>query len=113
MQTHIATGAQTYRASTAGPAGCRARLAMITTFLQRLPLPLLQLLFRVAIAAVFLKGGLTKIANWMLTVQLFADGWDRAARDAISPRDVCTLPLLSFSEVVGRRVVHGTLGRRA
>src|SRR5215475_15702654 len=73
MQTHSATGAQTYRASTAVPAGCHARLAVITTFLQRLPLPLLHLLFRLAIAAVFLKGGLTKTANWMLTVQLFAD----------------------------------------
>jgi putative oxidoreductase len=73
MHTHIASPAQTHRASTAVPAGFRARLAVVTAFLQRLPLPLLQLLFRLAIAAVFLKGGLTKTANWMLTVQLFAD----------------------------------------
>ena len=73
MQTPIATTAQTHRASTAVPAGFRARLAVVTAFLQRLPLPLIQLLFRLAIAAVFLKGGLTKTANWMLTVQLFAD----------------------------------------
>ena len=73
MHTHIASTAQTHRASTSVPAGFRARLAMVTGFLQRLPLPLIQLLFRLAIAAVFLKGGLTKTANWMLTVQLFAD----------------------------------------
>ena len=73
MHTHIASTAQTHSASTAVPAGFRARLAVVTAFLQRLPLPLLQLLFRLAIAAVFLKGGLTKTANWMLTVQLFAD----------------------------------------
>jgi putative oxidoreductase len=73
MHTHIASPAQTHRASTAVPAGFRTRLAVVTAFLQRLPLPLLQLLFRLAIAAVFLKGGLTKTANWMLTVQLFAD----------------------------------------
>ena len=73
MQTHIASPAQTHRASTAVPVGFRARLAVVTAFLQRLPLPLLQILFRLAIAAVFLKGGLTKTANWMLTVQLFAD----------------------------------------
>jgi putative oxidoreductase len=73
MHTHIASTAQTHSASTAVPAGFRARLAMVTGFLQRLPLPLIQLLFRLAIAAVFLKGGLTKTANWMLTVQLFAD----------------------------------------
>jgi putative oxidoreductase len=73
MHTHIASTAHTHSASTAVPAGFRARLATVTAFLQRLPLPLMQLLFRLAIAAVFLKGGLTKTANWMLTVQLFAD----------------------------------------
>jgi putative oxidoreductase len=73
MHTPIAPTAQTYRTSTAGPVGFRARLATVTAFLQRLPLPLIQLLFRLALAAVFLKGGLAKTANWMLTVQLFAD----------------------------------------
>jgi hypothetical protein len=57
MHAHIASPAQTHRASTAVPVGFRARLAVVTAFLQRLPLPLLQLLFRLAIAAVFLKGG--------------------------------------------------------
>ena len=60
-------------APTTESTGCRRQLAVGTAFLQRLPLPLLQLLFRLAIASVFLKGGLTKTANWMLTVQLFAD----------------------------------------
>ena len=58
MHTHIAPTAQTHRTSTAVPVGFRARLATVTAFLQRLPLPLIQLLFRLAIAAVFLKGGL-------------------------------------------------------
>jgi hypothetical protein len=44
-------------------AGFRTPLGTVTDFLQRLPLPLLQLLFRFALAAVFLKGGLTKTAN--------------------------------------------------
>jgi uncharacterized membrane protein YphA (DoxX/SURF4 family) len=43
MHTHIASPAQTHRASTAVPAGFRTRLATVTAFLQRLPLPLLQL----------------------------------------------------------------------
>src|SRR5262245_54711032 len=73
MHTHIASPVPTYRTSTTVPTGFRARLVAVTDFLQRLPLPLIQLLFRLAIAAVFLKGGLTKTANWMLTVQLFAD----------------------------------------
>ena len=60
-------------APTAESTGFRIRLAVVMTFLQRLPLPLIQLLFRLAIASVFLKGGLNKTANWMLTVQLFAD----------------------------------------
>ena len=58
---------------TATSSGFRAQLVAVIEFLHRLPLPLIQLLFRLAIAAVFLKGGLTKTANWMLTVQLFAD----------------------------------------
>src|SRR6266849_10386149 len=65
MRTHIG--------HIATSSGFRAQLGTVTEFLHRLPLPLLQLLFRLAIAAVFLKGGLTKTANWMLTVQLFAD----------------------------------------
>jgi len=73
MHAHIASTAHTHSTSPAVPAGFRARLAIVTGVLQRLPLPLIQLLFRLAIAAVFLKGGLTKTANWMLTVQLFAD----------------------------------------
>lgn len=73
MHAHIASSASTHRASTVVPEGFRTRLVAVTAFLQRLPLPLMQLLFRLAIAAVFLKGGLTKTANWTLTVQLFAD----------------------------------------
>ena len=57
MQTHIATGAHTYRASTAVPAGFRARLAVLTTCLQRVPLPLLQLLFRLAYVSHIPGGG--------------------------------------------------------
>jgi len=73
MRPSIASTAQTTIVPNAIPVSFRTRLAAVTAFLQRLPLPLIQLLFRLAIAAVFLKGGLTKTANWMLTVQLFAD----------------------------------------
>jgi putative oxidoreductase len=49
-------------------------LAMrILNELGRFPLPVLQLMFRVAVAAVFFKSGLTKIASWELTLQLFQD----------------------------------------
>jgi putative oxidoreductase len=54
-------------------AGLRPLAARILNELGRFPLPLLQLMFRVAVAAVFFKSGLTKIASWELTLQLFQD----------------------------------------
>ena len=51
----------------------RGVIARIVDVLGRFPLPLLQLLFRLAVASVFMKAGLNKIASWDLTVQLFAD----------------------------------------
>lgn len=41
--------------------------------LEHLPLSIAQLLARAAVAAVFWRSGQTKIANWDLTVQLFAN----------------------------------------
>ncbi len=46
---------------------------MILERLGRFPLSICQLLFRLAIAGVFLRAGLTKIAGWETTVQLFTD----------------------------------------
>jgi putative oxidoreductase len=51
----------------------RGAIARIVDVLGRFPLPLVQLLFRLAVASVFVKAGLNKIASWELTVQLFAD----------------------------------------
>lgn len=51
----------------------RSRIARITDTLARFPLAIVQLLFRLAIASVFLKAGLNKLASWELTVQLFQD----------------------------------------
>jgi putative oxidoreductase len=52
----------------AGPdAGVRTRLAAITAWLGRFPLAIHQLLFRMAIAGVFLKAGLNKVASWETT----------------------------------------------
>jgi len=64
----------TTQAMTTMPAsGVRAAMARAFDVLGRFPLPLLQLIFRLAVASVFLKAGLNKIASWELTVQLFAD----------------------------------------
>jgi putative oxidoreductase len=57
-----------------GPSsGLRMRLAAWLEILGRFPLSMLQLLFRIAIAAVFLKAGVNKAMSWELTIQLFAD----------------------------------------
>src|SRR3989440_7538596 len=64
----------TTRAMTTMPmSGVRGTIARALDMLGRFPLPLLQLMFRLAVASVFLKAGLNKIASWELTVQLFAD----------------------------------------
>jgi len=53
--------------------GLRARLAASLSLVERVPLAVLQLLFRGAIAGVFLRAGLQKIGSWESTVQLFQD----------------------------------------
>jgi putative oxidoreductase len=53
--------------------GLRLRLADLFSLLGRVPLSIHQLLFRLAIAGVFLRAGLTKIGSWESTVALFAD----------------------------------------
>ena len=51
----------------------RRRLPALFDRLARVPLGIHQLLFRLAIAGVFLRAGLTKIASWESTVALFAE----------------------------------------
>jgi putative oxidoreductase len=51
----------------------RELFAAATDRLGRFPLALLQLMARVAVAAVFWNSGQTKIANWDITVALFAE----------------------------------------
>jgi putative oxidoreductase len=53
--------------------GVRARIARVVELAGRFPLSVLQLLSRFAVASVFLKAGLLKVASWEQTVQLFQD----------------------------------------
>jgi len=53
--------------------GLRLRWADLVALVGCVPLSLHQLLFRIAIAGVFLRAGLTKISSWESTVALFAD----------------------------------------
>ena len=56
--------------------GSSTSLARVRELLGQFPLPLLQLMFRLAVASVFIKAGLTKIASWETTVQLFANEYN-------------------------------------
>jgi putative oxidoreductase len=49
------------------------RIHQAIALLHRFPPSILQLMFRVAIAAVFWSSGLTKIASWDTTIALFRD----------------------------------------
>ena len=51
----------------------RSRIARLFDVLGRVPLSLHQLVFRLAIAGVFLRAGLTKISSWESTVALFRE----------------------------------------
>ncbi|MGE3539120.1 MAG: DoxX family membrane protein [Candidatus Tectimicrobiota bacterium] len=81
--------------------GIRAQWSRVIVLLGRLPLPLLQLLFRLALAAVFLKAGFAKLSGWEFTIQLFADEYkvpilppDLAAMLAVSVELGCSSLLL-------------------
>jgi putative oxidoreductase len=64
---------QTTMTTTMTVSGSRSRISGGLAHLGRFPLAIVQVLFRLAIASVFLKAGASKLASWELTVQLFAD----------------------------------------
>ena len=65
---------ETAMTTTHAPAsGLRLHLTDLFALLGRVPLSIHQLLFRLAIAGVFLRAGLIKIGSWESTVALFAD----------------------------------------
>ncbi len=89
-------------ASMPSASGARGRIAALTEWLGRFPLPIVQLLFRLAIASVFLKAAYTKLQGWEFTVQLFADEYkvpvlppELAARMAVTFELGCSLLLVA------------------
>lgn len=60
-------------APAAGRPGPATRIAAVRAGLGRVPLGILQLGFRLGIAGVFFRAGLTKWQSWPTTLQLFAD----------------------------------------
>jgi len=53
--------------------GFAERLHQATALAERIPVSLLSLMMRVALAAIFIKSGMTKIANFDITISLFQD----------------------------------------
>jgi putative oxidoreductase len=51
-------------------------LSAVFDLLARVPLSIHQLLFRLAIAGVFFRAGLTKVASWESTIALFAEEYN-------------------------------------
>ena len=60
-------------AATRPTTGLLARVRAVAAQLGRVPLAVHQLLFRLAIAGVFLRAGLDKVRSWETTVALFRD----------------------------------------
>jgi putative oxidoreductase len=94
----------TLRSSIARPtvtAGPRFHIRSLTAALGRVPLSLHQVLFRLAIAGVFLRAGLMKVASWESTAALFRDEYkvpvlapELAAAIAASVEIGCSLLLV-------------------
>ncbi len=53
--------------------GLRGMVVRVLRQLERFPLGILQLMFRIAIAVVFFRSGMTKIASWESTIALFQE----------------------------------------
>ena len=80
---------------TAAPTSPIATAERALAFAERLPMSLPLLLARIGIAAVFFRSGLTKLDNWMLTVQLFKDEY----RVPLLPPEIAA-HLAAFNELV-------------
>ena len=96
-------------------AGLPARLHSLRDLLGRFPTPLLDLALRAGIALVFWKSGMAKLANWDLTVALFADEYrvpllspDFAALMATTAEILC--PLMLFFGLGARFGAAALLG---
>ena len=80
-----------------------------TEALDRVPLSIPQLLARLALAGVFFRSGMTKIANWDLTVQLFQDEY----RVPLLPPDLAALMASGVELTVPTFLTVGLLTRLA
>jgi putative oxidoreductase len=91
------------------------RIASLLAWLERFPLALFHLMFRIAVGGVFWSAGLTKIASWQSTLVLFRDEYkvpvlppEVAATLAASVELAC--PVLLFFGLASRLATLPMLG---
>lgn len=99
----------TTRVPAVAAAPWRGRLADALGALGRFPLSVLQLLFRLAVGSVFLKAGMTKLASWELTIQLFRDEY----RVPVLPPETAALMATTFELGCSTLLVAGLATRLA
>jgi len=87
----------------------KSRLVVWFELLERVPLSIHQLLFRLAIAGVFMRAGLTKIASWEPTVALFREEY----KVPILPPEVAATVSASFELVCSTLLIIGLATRVA
>ena len=85
------------------------RLHQAIALLDRFPLSILQLMFRVAIAAVFWSSGLTKIASWDTTTALFRDEY----KVPLLPPEIAAVMSATFELSCSALIVVGLATRLA
>jgi putative oxidoreductase len=100
----------TARSAALGPHSSFAiRLQHTIAILNRLPLSILQLMFRVAIAEVFWSSGQTKIASWDTTVELFRNEY----MVPILPPEIAAVMSATFELSCSVLIVFGLATRLA
>ncbi len=94
-----------------GSKGMRSKSHLVAWFelLERVPFSIHQLLFRLAIAGVFMRAGLTKIASWEPTVALFREEY----KVPILPPEVAATVSASFELVCSTLLIVGLATRVA
>src|SRR5438045_3365144 len=85
------------------------RLQHAIATLERFPVSILQLMFRIAIAAVFWSSGLTKIASWDTTVALFRDEY----MVPLLPLEIAAVMSATFELSCSVLIVVGLVARLA
>jgi putative oxidoreductase len=85
----------------------RQQVDQVRDLLDRVPMAPIQLLLRVGVGMVFWKSAMSKLANWDLTIQLFADEY----RVPVLPPDIAAL-LGTTAEIVGAVALILGLGAR-